>query len=360
MLFLKHIQLYHFKNHKQAAWHFNKQVIAITGPNGSGKTSILDAIHALCMTKSYIQSVDSQCITFGEQDMSIIGNFEKNDHTFHVKCIVRNPGKKEFVVNQNAVGNMSKHIGLLPCVFIAPDDVELVLGGSEQRRKLLDTLICQLDKEYLQHLVKYNKVLVQRNALLKIWHECSTGEQSLIEIYDQQLIEVAAYIVQRRRDVMTLLSAATEEVYNQLCLSSEKIQVVYESKLIETSMELLLRNGREKDIASQRSNYGVHKDDIAFMLNNAPVKINASQGQRKSFLFSLKLALHKIMYEQFNLAPILLIDDIFEKLDQSRIERLIKLICEWKAQVFITDTHSGRILEAFTSVDDMLQHISLE
>lgn len=359
MLFLKHLQLYHFKNHAQAAWGFDKQMVAITGPNGSGKTSILDAIYSLCMTKSYIQSNDSQCIQFGEQDMSIIGSFEKNDDTYQIRCIVRNAGKKEFVVNQNTVGSLAKHIGLLPCVFIAPDDIELILGGSEARRRLLDGFISQLDKEYLQRLMKYNKVLAQRNALLKMWHECSADEQSLLEVYDGQLIEVADYIVQRRKEMMSLISAATEEVYNHLCVSSERIQVVYDSKLIDTPLEALLQNGRDKDIASQRSNYGVHKDDLIFMLNGAMVKINASQGQRKSFLFSLKLALHKIMYEQFRIAPLLLIDDIFEKLDQSRIDRLIELICDWKAQVFITDTHSERILKAFAVKEDLVQHISL-
>jgi DNA replication and repair protein RecF len=326
--------------------------------NGCGKTSILDAIHFLCFTKSYFVHSDTLCVKHGETEMSILGTFEKEEPC-HIKYILRNTGKKEFSCNENIYTQLSKHIGQFPAVMIAPDDTEIITEGSEIRRKLLDILISQLHPEYIAHLIRYNKVLTQRNALLKRWHESSEDEKSLLSIYNEQLCIDGDFIFKLRREYCTIIQEATLPIYKMLSDDSEEISITYKSQLESQSLMELLQTGQQKDIITQRSNYGIQKDDITFELNQKPLKQVASQGQRKTFMFSLKLALHAILEKQLQLSPILLLDDIFEKLDEVRSKHLIEFILKSEAQVFITDTHKERILEAFQNNLDAIQHMTI-
>lgn len=326
--------------------------------NGCGKTSILDAIHFLCFTKSYFVHSDSLSVKHGETDMSILGTFMKDD-PFHIKYILRDTGKKEFSCNETIYTQLSKHIGQFPAVMIAPDDTELITEGSEIRRKLLDILISQLKPEYMNHLIRYNKILNQRNALLKRWHESSNDEKSLLNFYNEQLSIDGEHIFNVRKKYCDIIYETTLPIYNLLSDDREVIAVKYHSQLTTQSMSQLLIEGHQKDIHSQRSNYGIHKDDILFELNGKPLKQVASQGQRKTFVFSLKLAFHAILEKQLQIAPILLLDDIFEKLDEIRSKHLIEFILNSHAQVFITDTHSERILDAFKNNLDALQHVNI-
>lgn len=358
MLRIEKISLYHFRNYTNQEFSFDKQIVSITGKNGSGKTSILDAIHFLCFTKSYFLHIDSLVITNGLQGMRINGEF-RTDKLDTLICIIRDNSKKEFLKNSVAYTQFSRHIGQFPCVFIAPDDTELITGSSEGRRKFMDTIISQLSIDYLDQIILYAKILQQRNALLKQWHLQATQDYSLLQIYTKQLHTIGHVIHQYRIDFCKQLAAKTNEFYTYLSEEKEQVIIQYQSQLESASLEDLLTQNIEKDIRTQRTNYGIHKDDLIFELNGMPFKQAASQGQRKSFLFGLKLGQFFIIQEQKNKSPILLLDDIFEKLDESRSHKLIDFLVKQNAQIFITHTHIEQVKKTFKEYQDQVQFIEL-
>ena len=352
MLRLSKISLTHFKNYEFEAFDFYSRVTGICGLNGKGKTNLLDAIYYCCFTKSYFTGSDQLNVAFGKDGFRLEGNFANNNDLMKVVCINRGTGKKELYLNDVLYEKLSKHIGLLPTVMIAPDDIEIITGGSEERRKLIDAIICQLDAEYLQQLMIYNKVLQQRNSLLKQFAEKGKTDEALLQVLDQQLITPGNYVFEKRKTFTQQLIPLVQDFYKQIAENDELIRISYESKLFQQPFENLLIQNRDRDRYLQRTNAGIHKDDLLFELNGQPFKSIASQGQRKSLLFAIKLAEYEVMRMGKGFAPLLLLDDVFEKLDDNRMKNLLHWVCNQnEGQVFITDTHRERLEKAFETLN---------
>ena len=345
-----------FKNYSLTSFNFTERVVGICGPNGKGKTNLLDAIYYLSFTKSYFSKSDSMNILFGADGFRLEGDFGKEK----IICIHRGVGKKELFLNDVPYEKFSQHIGKFPCVMIAPDDVELITGASEERRKFIDTVLSQMDADYLQQLIQYTKVLQQRNSLLKRFAEQGKTDWHLLEVLDEQLIKPGEYIYTKRKDFTAALIPLVQKFYNQIADNDEAVTLQYESQLNTNNFQAIINQFREKDIILQRTNGGVHKDDISIQLDGQIFKNIASQGQRKSLLFALKLAEFELLKMKKGFAPLLLLDDVFEKLDNSRMQNLLHWVCnENKGQVFITDTHQDRLELALTALDTTYQIIDL-
>ncbi|HMO63184.1 MAG TPA: DNA replication and repair protein RecF [Ferruginibacter sp.] len=347
-----------FKNYDYARYAFTEKVVGICGLNGQGKTNMLDALYYLCFTKSYFTATDSLNIRFGLDGFRLEAQTTDNQK---IVCIHRgSAGKKELFLNDIPYNKFSEHIGKFPAVMVAPDDAELISSGSEIRRRFLDTLICQVNNNYLQQLVNYNKTLQQRNSLLKRFTEQGHSDYTLLEVLDNQLIQPAEYIYQQRFEYTRQLISLAQKEYAQITAGSEAVTIQYSSQLHNTPLHQLLLQNRNKDQVLQRTTAGIHRDDLELLLHQQPFKNTASQGQRKSLLFALKLAEFEILKNEKGQAPLLLLDDVFEKLDDNRITQLLQRVCrENNGQVLITDTHCQRLEDAFKAMQIAYQIISL-
>jgi len=360
MLTLNKIIITHFKNYNLDSFEFSRNVVGICGLNGKGKTNLLDAVYYCCFTKSYFSSIDALNINFDKDGFRLEAFFEKQGQEQKVICINRGNNKKDFFLNDVPYEKFSKHIGILPAVMIAPDDIELITGKSENRRKYIDTVLSQVDAGYLQELIIYNKVLQQRNSLLKKWEEDRDNSMDVLEILDEQLLIPGNNIYKKRKGFLEQLIPLVRKFYHMIADDAEMISLQYASQLNGSSLGDLLKQNRSKDVLLQRSNAGIHKDDIIFELNGQVFKNIASQGQRKSLLFALRLAEFELLKLNKGFAPLLLLDDVFEKLDNKRMQQLLQWVCkENDGQVFITDTHRERLEEAFDSLDVGFQIIEL-
>ncbi len=360
MLFLNSISLLQFKNYSNRSFDFSERIVGICGKNGVGKTNLLDAIHYLCFTKSYFARTDVNTTQQGKNGFRLEGNFELQDKPEKAVCILRETGKKEFSVNDQPYDKFSQHIGRYPCVVIAPDDALLITGGSEERRKFLDSLLAQLDAVYLQHLITYTKVMQQRNSLLKAFAESGNKNFALLDVLDQQLIKPGNYIFDKRKEFLISFLPAVKHLYLDIAKQQEDISLLYESELLQASFEELLTATRQKDCLAQRTTAGIHRDNIEISLGNQPFRSIASQGQRKSLLFALKLAEMEVLKKEKGFAPLLLLDDVFEKLDEDRISNLLQKVCiENEGQVFITDTNADRLKNHLDSLSTQYQLIGL-
>ncbi|MDB5246564.1 MAG: recombination and repair protein RecF [Segetibacter sp.] len=360
MLRLQNITVFQFKNYLQQKFHFTENVVGICGNNGLGKTNLLDAIYFLCFTKSYFSKSDSASVHRGLQGMRIEGNFNRNGDAEKVVCILRENNRKEMQRNSEDYKRFSSHIGQFPAVMIAPDDVDLITGTSEVRRKYLDTLLSQLDHKYLQSLIDYNKVLQQRNSLLKSIAERGYLDDALLDILNDQLVKPGKYIFNYRKKFLHDYLPEVAKSYLKIAGTDEPVVLNYYSPLLEDDFEQLLATFRQKDIMLQRTTIGIHKDDIELMLNNENFKNIASQGQRKSLLFALKLKEFEELKSAKGFSPVLLLDDVFEKLDAGRMQNLLQQVCvESKSQVFITDTHRERLQLALEKLNVPFQLIEL-
>ena len=348
MLRLQKITLTHFKNYSLTPFEFSKNTVGISGLNGIGKTNLLDAIYYCCFTKSYFTATDSLNIHFEKEGFRLEAHFDNNGTAQKVICINRGPGKKEFSVNDVAYEKLAQHVGNLPAVIIAPDDTEIITGGSEDRRRYLDSVICQIDNDYLQQLIIYNKVLQQRNSLMKRFAEQGKTDTELLEVINGQLSAPGKSIFEKRNIYTAKLIPWIDSFYRRIAGNNETIDFVYSSQLQQDNFDSLLKKNYSRDLALQRTSSGIHRDDIRFLLNGQPFKNIASQGQRKSLLFALKLAQYELLKAHKSFSPVLLLDDVFEKLDKERMHRLLQWVCKENAgQVFITDTHAERLSEAF-------------
>ncbi len=360
MLRLQHISLYQFKNYHRNSFDFKERIIGIFGKNGVGKTNLLDAIHYLCFTKSYFTRQDNQNVHHGSDGFRLEGSFVIQEKPEKTVCILRETGKKEFSVNDSLYDKFSKHIGRYPCVVIAPDDAELITGDSKERRTFMDALLSQVDEEYLQQLIIYKKVLDQRNSLLKSFAETGKSDVSLLEVLDDQLAKAGAYIFEKRKSFMVSFLPVVMHIYQDISRQPEDVNLFYESEMLQATMAELLKVNRQKDSYAQRTTSGIHRDDLDLQLAGQPFKNLASQGQRKSLLFALKLAEMKILKKEKGFAPLLLLDDVFEKLDEERVNNLLHKVCvENDGQVFITDTHEERLSSHLEQLKVKYQLISL-
>ncbi|MCO5239136.1 MAG: DNA replication and repair protein RecF [Chitinophagaceae bacterium] len=360
MLKLEDISLVQFRNYPHARFSFPRNVTGFCGNNGSGKTNLLDAIYYMCFTKSYFGKTDLQNTQQGKQGFRLDGNITLNNNNHHITCVLRENGKKEFGVNNNNYSRFSQHIGRFPCVMIAPDDVAIITQSSEERRKFIDYTISQLDAAYLQNLMDYNKILQQRNSLLKQFADSGCLDENLLEVISAQLVSAGNAIYSRRLHFLETFIPIVLKLYYSIARHEEKLTISYESHLKSDNFEHLLIKNRAKDIALQRTTQGVHRDDLDFELDGYPFKASASQGQRKCLLFALKLAEFEVLLQYNGFPPILLLDDIFEKLDEARMKNLFYKVCvENQGQVFITDTHCSRLKEALEQLDVPHDIISL-
>ena len=346
MLTLRDISLLQFKNYGNRSFSMPERVMAICGNNGAGKTNLLDAIHYLCFTKSYFTRSDTNTVQQGKMGFRIEGDFQLNNGEEKAVCILRETGKKEFSVNDQVYEKFSQHIGRYPCVVIAPDDAILIMGGSEERRKFLDALLSQLDPVYLQHLITYTKLLQQRNALLKSFADTQDKNFSLLDVLDEQLLIPGNYIFNKRREFVVPFLPSVKHLYQDIAQQPEELNLVYESELHQAGFDQILKLTRTKDLYACRTTAGIHKDDIELTMGNQLFRNIASQGQRKSLLFALKLAEMEVLKREKGFAPLLLLDDVFEKLDEGRISNLLNKVCiQNDGQVFITDTNEERLRE---------------
>lgn len=372
MFFLSKISLTQFKNYQFNSFGFTERVVGICGLNGKGKTNLLDAAYYCCFTKSYFTKVDGANTRFGMDGFRIEAtvNFtaagdttmteaaQEKQHS--IVCKFRTAGKKEMSLNGVVYTRLSEHIGKFPAVMIAPDDIALITEGSEERRRYMDTVLSQMDATYLQQLMIYNKVLQQRNGLLKRFAEQGKTDLSLLEVLDEQLVVPGNFVYHARKAFAATLIPLVQEFYHRIADNDERIDLQYDSRLHDSSFHDLLNNFRQKDFMMQRSNAGIHKDELIFLLNGQVFKTTASQGQRKSLLFALKLAEFEILKQNKGFAPLLFLDDVFEKLDDKRMQQLLHWVChENTGQVFITDTHKERLQEAFEKSGTAHQIIEL-
>lgn len=357
MLRLSHISLYQFKNYRNREFSFSNRITGICGRNGAGKTNLLDAIHYLCFTKSYFTRTDSLSVLQGNSGFRIEGKFELDGQPETAACILRETGRKEFIINGTPYDKFSKHIGRYPCVIIAPDDAELITGDSKTRRGFIDELLSQIDASYLQHLIVYTKVLQQRNSLLKQLGEQQRRDDTLLDVLDEQLIPAGEYIFNKRRDFLLGFLPAVTQLYHEIAslgdglYKPEPVQLVYDSELFNGGFRTLLTQGRIKDLAAQRSLTGIHRDDLEIKLGDRPFRAIGSQGQRKSLLFALKLAEMERIRTEKKISPLLLLDDVFEKLDENRMANLLRKVCiASEGQVFITDTDETRLTNQLSKI----------
>lgn len=344
---LKKLILYNFKNYEDATLDLQPGVNCFFGLNGSGKTNLLDAIYYLSLTKSASNASDLQNIRQGETQFFIKGSFLTGKHQPEIVCSFIQGQKKMMSEDGLEYKKMAEHIGKYPLVLIAPNDIELIWDGSEQRRKFFDGLLSQMDHQYLDNLMTYTQYLRQRNGLLKLFAERGSVDQDLLDSYDARLIPAARFIFEKRRSFLMSYHPLFEKWYRQLSgTATENVSIAYRSDLEQADFAELLKRNQQRDIVLQRTSSGIHRDDFLFSLNTGELKKFGSQGQQKSFLIGLKLAEFQILEQATTKKPLLLLDDIFDKLDDQRINKLMTLVSEGSfGQIFITDARSARSRE---------------
>lgn len=351
-MFLQKLILSNFKNYSQAELSFSDKINCFVGNNGVGKTNLLDAIHYLSLCKSYFNPVDTQNIRHGEEFFAIHGTCIRAEaNSDLLQCIQKKGQRKRFLLNKKEYERLADHIGSFPLVMISPYDRDLINDGSETRRKYIDGVIAQFDRLYLDDLINYNKALFQRNALLKSFAEHHHFDLHSLEIWDEQMTKYGSSIFRARDEFFTRFIPIFRHYYNFISNDREQVDISYQSQLGSESMKELLEKSLHRDRATQYSNVGVHKDDVEFMLGGFPVKKYGSQGQQKSFVVAIKLAQFDYTRNIKGFKPVLLLDDIFDKLDELRVSKIIRLVSENNfGQVFITDTQEEKIREIFDSV----------
>jgi len=351
-MYLQQLSLINFKNYTEAELVFIDGVNAFTGNNGAGKTNILDAVYYLSLCKSYFNAIDSQQIKQGTDFFILNGTFQKNEVPETVACSVKRNQKKIFKRNKKDYTRLADHIGLFPLVMVSPYDTSIIMEGSEERRKFIDNAISQTDHHYLDELIAYNKVLANRNAVLKAIADTGRFDPGLLEVLDEQLIASGSRIFEKRRAFMEGFTGIFHKYYQYLTDNAEQVQMNYESQLLESTFSDLLMRTVEKDRILERTTAGIHRDDLNFSIHQMPLKKFGSQGQQKSFLIALKLAQYSYLQQKKGFKPLLLLDDIFDKLDEHRVTKLMQLVSDHEfGQVFITDASAGRVNRIFKAID---------
>ncbi|MEG1762273.1 MAG: DNA replication/repair protein RecF [Bacteroidales bacterium] len=344
-MYLKKLTLTNFKNYSQTELTFSFHVNAFVGNNGMGKTNLLDAIYYLSFCKSYFNTLDNQNIQYDQDFFAIHGSYSLNQGDETISCIQKRGQKKIMRFNKKEYERLSDHIGLLPLIIISPYDQDLIYDGSELRRKFLDSVISQYDKIYLEQLIAYLRTLEQRNKLLKQDHL----DETLLQVFDQQLSRLAAPIYEKRTAFMQDFLPLFKTYYAQISGTSEEVDIVYQSHLDQAiPFETLLQSALDKDRILQYTSIGIHKDDLQMLIAHRALKKFGSQGQQKSFVLAMRLAQVSMIAQLKGFYPILLLDDIFDKLDKERVRHLMALVGQDHfGQVFLTDTDLQRVQRIF-------------
>ena len=345
-MILREIQLFNYKNHRSGKWLFSPKINAITGKNGSGKTNILEAIYYWANAKSYYNSIDQQLIQFGEEFFTISGKYEGNP-PLELLINFGKSTKKSIKRNGKPIKKILDHIGQILTVFITPNDISIIHEGSEERRRFIDFTISQLDSVYLKQLVEYRKVVEQRNHFLK-QGEGRMIDDLLLESFDAKLIPLNERIFETRKAFLSDFLPYFNQTYQEISDSQELAQINYISSQNDTSIGDSFAQNKRLDMVSLRTTCGIHKDDLDFNINDLPVRKFGSQGQIKSFVIALKIAQYEYLKSKSGQTPILLLDDIFEKIDETRSNKLMAMVCGDRfGQIFVSDTSAQRVREHF-------------
>ncbi|WP_025765207.1 DNA replication/repair protein RecF [Dyadobacter tibetensis] len=342
-MWLEKLHLTYFKSYEERVFTFGPQVNCIIGENGSGKTNLLDAIYFLSLTKSAFQSQDALSVQHQADFFLIDGVFQAQERATQITCSYQKGQRKLFMADKKNYDRLSDHIGAFPLVLIAPNDTDLIRDGSEERRRFFDGVLSQAAGDYLQDFLQYNKILQQRNALLKLFGERNYLDQDLLETYNEPMVLYAQRIFQHRKHFMDRFLPLFRKYYKYLSSGKELVDITYESEVASADFPTEFRKNASRDLHAHRTLKGVHKDEYVFEIDRVSLKKFGSQGQQKSYLIALKLAQFELLKQEKGLTPILLLDDIFDKLDDRRIQQLIELIDDgFLGQVFITDARPER------------------
>ncbi|WP_179006025.1 DNA replication/repair protein RecF [Winogradskyella forsetii] len=348
---LNTLSLINYKNFESQVFDFDAKINCFVGANGIGKTNALDAIYHLAFGKSYFNPIAIQNINHNAEFFVVDGHFTKNDREEKIIVSLKRGQKKIIKRNAKAYEKFSEHIGFIPLVIISPADRDLIIEGSDTRRKFIDSVISQSDKSYLTELISYNKVLAQRNALLKYFALNNTFNEDTLAIYNEQLHTYGSEVFKKRDAFLKTFIPIFKSRYEAISQSKEVIDLKYKSDLFDAELKDLLNKNINKDKALQYTSVGTHKDDLVFLIDDFPIKKFGSQGQQKSFLIALKLAQFDFIKQQSGVSPILLLDDIFDKLDENRVAQIISLVDdEHFGQIFISDTHAERTEEVVKQI----------
>lgn len=351
-LHLARLHVLNFRNHRQAELELGPEVNCFVGPNGVGKTNLLDAVHYLSLGKSYFDAVDMHNILKGEEMFMVQGTMRTASGDDVVLCSVRKGLRKILSRNRKEYDRLADHVGRYPVVMITPFDAQLILEGSEVRRRFLDGLISQFDKGYLESLIRYNRALVQRNAMLKRFAATGGGSLSQLEPWDEQIIAHGTSVFETRLAFMQELIPLLNSHYQGISAGPEEVALSYRSALKETPLRTLLTGSWERDRSAQYTTVGIHKDDLEFTMDDRPLKRFGSQGQQKTYLIALKLAQFDLTHSRSAGRPILLLDDIFDKIDPQRMRHLLQLLSGQRfGQVIITDTDAKRLHQALDGLE---------
>ena len=350
-MILKTLSVLNYKNFDSKTFNFDTKINCFVGNNGVGKTNVLDAIYHLSFGKSYFNPIAKQNIKHDEDFYVVNGDYEKHEQIEKIVVSLKKGQKKIIKRNNKIYDKLSNHIVFLPLVIFSPADRDLITDGSETRRKFMDNVISQSDKVYLEALIKYNKIISQRNALLKYFALNSTYNKDTISVYNEQLDNFSAIIYKKRKQFIEVFSPIFQQKHQAITNRKEQVSLTYSSDLEQDCLVNLLEQHINKDKALQYTSVGVHKDDLIFEIDQHPIKKFGSQGQQKSYLIALKLAQFEFIKQQSGDVPILLLDDIFDKLDEQRVTQLLDLVNEATfGQIFISDTHADRTERAVKQV----------
>lgn len=349
---LNWLHILNFKNWEDKELAPGPGITCLVGPNGKGKTNLLDAIYYLCFTRSFLNNADTLNIRKEEPFFMVEGKFTRNEIEEHIQVSMKKGQKKSVRRNKKEYEKLADHIGLLPSVMVCPQYISIITGSSEERRRWLDMLISQFDHVYLQHLINYQRVLQQRNSLIRQMAESNRWDEETLLVYDAQLHRYGHEVFNIRTQFIAEFIPVFDEYYRLITNGAEEVSLQLVSVLNDgEQLGNILLNTRSKDRALQYTSVGIHKDDLEFKINDLSVKKFGSQGQQKSFLMALKLAEHQFLRIRLNTFPLLMLDDVFDKLDEHRVKQVLKKVAEpGFGQVFITDTGATRLKELLTDL----------
>jgi DNA replication and repair protein RecF len=356
-MFLEGLSLVNFKSYAQLDVNFSSKINCFTGDNGEGKTNILDAIYYLSFCKSFFTNTDSININHGNNFFVINGKYSFENDTENIYCGFEQGKKKKFKRNKKEYDKLADHIGLIPLVMISPYDINLIVGDKEERRKFINGIISQYDREYLFKLQSYNRALLQRNHLFKQYAKTGHLDVDVLDLYDDELVDNGNFIYKKRVEFVDSIIPIFQKYFTHISQGKEQVSLKYNSQLHNNDFRELLLQNREKDKISRYTTCGVHKDDLDLFIGDYFIKKIGSQGQQKTYLVALKLAQFEFVQNHSGHKPILLLDDIFDKLDSNRVEQLIKLLADNSfGQVFITDTNPNRINKVLNEISGEYRH----
>ncbi len=358
-MFLQNIALYNFKNYPALESGFSSRINCFTGNNGVGKTNILDAIYYLSFGKSYFTSSDHLIVSHGTPAMLIQGTYQHTNTTESIICSYENGKRKIISRNKVEYTRIADHIGLIPLIMVAPADIFLIIGNSEDRRKFIDSIISQYNREYLYQLQRYNKVLTQRNLLLKS-PDNHRNNTELLSIYDEQLAQSAQFLYSERNKFIETFIPVFQDIYQKISNQNEQVALRYQSTLHASPLLSQLQTSIQTDYAARHTTCGIHKDDLELLIDQYPIRKLGSQGQQKSYLVALKLAQYAYIKSQCGFNPILLLDDVFDKLDNNRVTNIVELVTTPSfGQIFITDTNYDRIHGIMSKIELPYLHFNV-